>query len=368
MAAYLPEIREVAPPEARIERVTLRGMLAHASGLASEPPGTDWTVPRYEGLAERILGQPGAVVTRIPPGQHPKYSNLAYQLLGEVIARASGLGYPDYVREEILLPLGMNSTAFSAAGDWLHRQAIGYAPRAFTDELDVASPAPQMGAEGGLWSCVDDLLKWVSAQLAAYRTGPPGSAILAAASLREMHSPRYLDGDDWTKAWGLSWCAVRRARRGVDPAFGGAAGVLHGGLLQPRQPGGRGGPDQRDGGRRGTGHGPGHDHPPVGPGQAAPDRPAGTDPGDVPPAPRPVLAGGSQPGDPPGVAGRHADLHRPGGTEVAADAAAHREPLPVHRGGRRTGSRASRWCSTSCRTAGSIRYSWPTGRGTAWST
>jgi CubicO group peptidase (beta-lactamase class C family) len=209
-AAYLPEMREAAPPEARIDRVTVRRMLAHASGLASEPPGTDWTVPRYEGLVERILGQPGAVVTRIPPGQHPKYSNLAYQLLGEVIARASGIAYPDYIQEEILLPLGMNSTAFSAAGDWLHRQAIGYAPRAFTDELDVASPAPQMGAEGGLWSCVDDLLKWVSAQLAAYRTGAPGPAILPAASLREMHAPRYLDGDDWTKAWGLSWCAVRR--------------------------------------------------------------------------------------------------------------------------------------------------------------
>jgi CubicO group peptidase (beta-lactamase class C family) len=209
VAGYIPEVRQAAPPETRIEQVTLRRMLAHASGLASEPPGTDWTVPLYEGLTD--LGQPGAVVTRIPPSQHPKYSNLAYHLLGEVITRVSGVSYPDYIREEILLPLGMNSTAFVMADEWPQwRQATGYAPRAFTDELAVAAAAPQMGAEGGLWSCVDDLLKWARVQLDAYRWGVLGPAILPAADLREMHAPRWLDGDDWTRAWGLSWCAVRR--------------------------------------------------------------------------------------------------------------------------------------------------------------
>ncbi|MFI5062729.1 MAG: serine hydrolase domain-containing protein [Streptosporangiales bacterium] len=211
-AGYIPEMRHAAAAEAKIELMTIRRMLAHASGLASEPPGTDWTIPVYEGLAASTLRQPGAVATRIPPGQHPKYSNLAYQLLGEVITRASGTAYVDYVQEGILLPLGMNATGFDASGDGLaSRRATGYAPRAFSDELDVASAAPRLWAEGGLWSCVDDLLTWVSAQLGAYRRAPsPGPVVLSAASLREMHAPRYLEGDDWTRAWGLSWCAVRQ--------------------------------------------------------------------------------------------------------------------------------------------------------------
>jgi len=208
---YIPEMRDAAPAEARIEQVTLRRMLAHASGLASEPPGTDWAIPLYEGLAARTLGQPGAVATRIPPGQHPKYSNLAYQLLGEVITRASGTAYAEYIREAILLPLGMSSTGFEVSHDWrAARRATGYAPRAFSDELDVAPVAPQLWAEGGLWSCVDDLLTWVSVQLGAYQVAGPGPGVLSAASLREMHAPRYLEGEDWTRAWGLSWCAVRR--------------------------------------------------------------------------------------------------------------------------------------------------------------
>jgi CubicO group peptidase (beta-lactamase class C family) len=200
---YLPEMRDSAQPDARLELVTLRRMLAHASGLASEPPGTDWTVPLYQGVVTRTLGHPGAIATRVPVGQHPKYSNLAYQLLGEVVARAAGIPYVEYMQEKVLLPLEMDATSFDPAiGLPQQLPATGYAPRAFSDELEVASVMPPLWAEGGLWSCVDDLIKWVSVQLEAHRGNAPDPAILSGISLREMHAPRYLDGNDWTQAWG----------------------------------------------------------------------------------------------------------------------------------------------------------------------
>ena len=34
--------------------------------------------------------------------------------------------------------------------------------------------------------------------------------MLSAASLRQMHKPRYLPGDGWAEAWGISWCATRQ--------------------------------------------------------------------------------------------------------------------------------------------------------------
>jgi hypothetical protein len=34
--------------------------------------------------------------------------------------------------------------------------------------------------------------------------------VLDAGSLREMHKPRYLADDQWTQAWGISWCGTRR--------------------------------------------------------------------------------------------------------------------------------------------------------------
>jgi CubicO group peptidase (beta-lactamase class C family) len=41
-----------------------------------------------------------------------KYSDLAYQLLGEIVTRVSGVPYPRYVTESILVPLGMLGTSF----------------------------------------------------------------------------------------------------------------------------------------------------------------------------------------------------------------------------------------------------------------
>jgi hypothetical protein len=50
----------------------------------------------------------------------------------------------------------------------------------------------------------------LSFQLRGHHDPATASPVLAAASLREMHQPRYLADDDWTGAWGISWCATRR--------------------------------------------------------------------------------------------------------------------------------------------------------------
>ena len=208
---YLPELRGAVSPFAAIEAVTIRRMLSHESGLATEPPGTDWSVPAYQGDPQLTLARPGDIVLMLPPNAQHKYSDLAYQLLGEIVTRVSGIPYPRYVRELILDPLGMAATGFEPLdGALLSRRAAGYSRLPFSDELDPEPAFPPVWAEGGLWSCVQDLARWISFQLRAY-TGPAAdSPVLAAASLREMHKPRYLADDDWTCAWGISWCADRR--------------------------------------------------------------------------------------------------------------------------------------------------------------
>src|SRR4029077_8188650 len=47
-------------------------------------------------------------------------------------------------------------------------------------------------------------------QMRAHRDPAAPSPVLSVASLRQMHKPRYLAGDDWTQAWGISWCANRQ--------------------------------------------------------------------------------------------------------------------------------------------------------------
>lgn len=213
--SYLPELRGAVSPFAPIETVTIRRMLSHESGLSSEPPGTDWAGPVYQGDPGCTLARAGQIVLASPPNAQHKYSDLAYQLLGEIVTRVSGVPYPQYLRESVLAPLGLADTGFEPLdGPQLGRCATGYDWRALSDALDVAPGlAPPVWAEGGLWSSVPDLARWVSFQLGAYGDlpdGPDGLPVLAAGTRRQMHKPRYLGGGDWGTAWGISWCANRR--------------------------------------------------------------------------------------------------------------------------------------------------------------
>ncbi len=222
---WLPELSGSATP-ATIGAVTIRRLLSHESGLVSEPPGTDFLAsePSYEGRAAQNLARVAEIFTAVPPNTQLKYCNLGYQLLGEVVHRASGIPYPEYVADRILAPLGMSSTGFEPLEPALAgRRATGYACRAFSDELALAPAMPLVWAEGGLWSTVEDLAKWLSFQLAAHPDGLAGAepaepaepadacpAVLASATRREMHKPRYLSDEEWSSAWGVSWYSVRK--------------------------------------------------------------------------------------------------------------------------------------------------------------
>jgi CubicO group peptidase (beta-lactamase class C family) len=234
--AYLPELRNAVSPFAAIETVTIRRMLSHESGLAAEPPGTDWSVPLYQGTPEVTLAQASDITLTFPPNRQHKYSDIAYQLLGEIVTRVSGTPYPRYVQESILDPLGMSATAFEPLEQpLLGRRATGYDRRASSDQLEPAPAMSPVWAEGGLWSCAEDMARWLSFQLRAYQQLPAGSPVLPAASLREMHKPRYLADDDWTSAWGISWCANRHDHVTWIQHSGGLPGFTSTVCFDPRE-------------------------------------------------------------------------------------------------------------------------------------
>ena len=208
---HIPELRVASNPFGDIEAVTIRRLLAHESGLQSEPPGTDWRAARYEGSIQRNLARLAEVGTKIPPNTQPKYSNLGFQLLGEIVTRRVGVPYADYVRQNILEPLGMSNSCFEPLpGELVSHRATGYSGRFVSDELELSSTPPTVYAEGGLWSCVADLARWVSFQFCEDGGPRRGAQILAGETLREMHSPRYIGDEEWTAAFGIAWWAVRR--------------------------------------------------------------------------------------------------------------------------------------------------------------
>ena len=187
-------------------------MLSHESGLQSEPPGTDFAAVLYESEPAKTLARAREIAATVAPNLQWKYSNLGYQLLGELVARVSGSSYKKVLMTRILTPLRMSATALGPLPQRLQaRRATGYEPRFLSDELKLApDPGSRVfEAEGGLWSCVEDLGRWLAFQLGD-GTAPGGKRLIAEETLAEMHKPRYLVDEEWTRAWAIGWFAVRQ--------------------------------------------------------------------------------------------------------------------------------------------------------------
>ena len=110
------------------------------------------------------------------------------------------------------------------------RRARGYEPRFLSDELELAPEEVNVfGAEGGLWSCVDDLARWLSCQLA------DDPKIIEKRTLEEMHKPRYLTDDEWLSAWCIGWYARRREDVVWIMHSGGYYGFITGACFEPKE-------------------------------------------------------------------------------------------------------------------------------------
>ena len=96
----------------RFRDITLREMLNHTSGMP-DVEDYEWDNPKFdEGAAERFVRAMASEQLLWAPGTAWQYSNMAFDALGDVIAKVSGMTFEDYVRTNILEPLGMNSSSF----------------------------------------------------------------------------------------------------------------------------------------------------------------------------------------------------------------------------------------------------------------
>jgi CubicO group peptidase (beta-lactamase class C family) len=197
--------------------LTLRTLLAHASGLQREPVGDLWDTLVVPSIDEVVRDLRDAEQV-LPARRRWHYSNLAYSLLGEVVARVDGRPWIAAVQARLLDPLGMTRTSQAPALP----VAVGYYTDPYTDQVHAEKWPDMAGfsSAGGLWSTVSDLARWVT----FLTSGADG--VLPAATLDEMSRPEIMaDLEAWTLAWGLGLELFRRDDRimvgheGAMPGF-----------------------------------------------------------------------------------------------------------------------------------------------------
>jgi len=106
---YLPYFKLA---DDRYREITIRHMLDHSSGM-TDVEDYEWDKPQFDdGAAERFVRSLATEKMIFTPGEDAQYSNMAFDTLGDVIAKVSGMSFDAYVKTQILDPLQMTESNF----------------------------------------------------------------------------------------------------------------------------------------------------------------------------------------------------------------------------------------------------------------
>ncbi|HEX7022661.1 MAG TPA: serine hydrolase [Trueperaceae bacterium] len=177
------------------EVVRLEHLLTHSTGLPALAY-SEAVIRHANGTGGRYLplSGPEDILTFVQdagdwaetrPGERWFYFNEGYALLGLIVQRVSGRSYTDYVKEEILEPLGMSRRFF--AREQLEAQSDVAVPYVLPEG---GPPEPghyvyrTIRSEGGLISSVLDLARYLKVFLEG------GAGVVSRESLAAMMMPR----------------------------------------------------------------------------------------------------------------------------------------------------------------------------------
>ena len=123
---YLPEWQ---PPPSRFDwgEVTARRLLSHTAGTSVQGYSGHPVGSALPSLEDSLAGRGARRVRLIDaPGDRFHYSGGGYALLQLLVERVSGQPFADYMRQQVLLPLGMRSSGYAWTRDLEPRTAVAY--------------------------------------------------------------------------------------------------------------------------------------------------------------------------------------------------------------------------------------------------
>jgi len=208
---YLPELK-IKSRFNDSNQVFIRDMMCHVSGLPCDvtngffcdaPPDMNWLITELNKQ------------TTISPRRYKHaYSNSAYGLLGEVIARLGNSSYSNYVKQNIFIPLNMQSSYINedtSLSKWL--------AKAYVNKKLFKEPLIRDQAAGLIHSNVLDMSNYVLMFLnkgehkSGYILSPDGIDEMVKNQISDITLP---DQDAW--GYGL-YTKLAQAKKGNDSSI-----------------------------------------------------------------------------------------------------------------------------------------------------
>jgi CubicO group peptidase (beta-lactamase class C family) len=193
------------------ERVTLRHLMTHTSGLPDMLPEDRQLRAQHAPLAE-FVHRICALSLDFAPGTNVQYQSCGTAMIGAIVEQIEGVPLRDFLRREIFDPLGMTNTALG----------VGGLPEARIAQVNVAEEMQgkdwgwntpywwHFGAPwGGMFSTVGNIGRFV--QLFLNGGELDGVRILSPATVQAMLTdqtaamPHLPPAVRVTQSWGLGW-------------------------------------------------------------------------------------------------------------------------------------------------------------------
>lgn len=214
----------LAMKDRRMMNITVRNLLDHSGGWTTkygDPMFMPHVVADEMGRdlpasIEDIIRFMQGKSLHFTPGAYSSYSNFGYAILGEVVAKAAGMPYEDFVCSEVLAKLGIFDAhlGFSHKEDSWSNEVTYYDPDTSYKTGDYAdrtrlstrayggSDIHTLGSAGGWVISTPDLVKLLLS-IDGFSTVPD---ILTQASIDEMTDPfSRFDPIGWRKVIGDAW-------------------------------------------------------------------------------------------------------------------------------------------------------------------
>lgn len=201
--------------------VTTRQLLEHQAGIRNYRRNEGERTTRYATLTEAL-----SIFRDDPlesePGTRYAYTTFGYVLLGVIVEGASGMSYPDYLREHIFQPAGMQHAEVDDLYALVPHRARGYHPRAYAVFNGEVRNAGLMDSSykvsaGGLVATAEDLARFAIAVQNGVLIKPETFALMS-------QDQKTRDGG--TTGYGYGWYVDGRPAREPEGS------VWHGGVQQ----------------------------------------------------------------------------------------------------------------------------------------
>lgn len=175
--------------------ITIEQLLHHTSGV-----GTD-TISLFrpdnsEEALRKIVTTLSGIELKHQPGKKFEYATINYDILGAIIEQVSGLAYEDYIKDNLLNPIGMTSSYVGSGED--ENASSGYKVNFYKPREYEAPVFRNNYPAGYLVSSTKDMIKWLNYQL--------GNQDIQINSLLELsHKPNKEVDGMYDGYYGAGW-------------------------------------------------------------------------------------------------------------------------------------------------------------------